>query len=64
VWGPKAQAADVASRLETGTVWVNEIHVGGPDIPFGGHKQSGFGVENGTEGLSEFTNTKTLTFHK
>ena len=30
----------------------------------GGHKQSGFGVENGTEGLSEFTNTKTLMFHK
>ncbi len=64
VWGPAAQAAAVARRLETGTVWVNEIHVHGIDIPFGGHKESGMGVENGPEGLAEFTNTKTLMFRK
>ena len=64
MWGPAEEAAKVALRLETGTVWVNEIHVHGIDIPFGGHKQSGMGVENGLEGLSEFTNTKTLMFSK
>lgn len=64
VWGPPEEAAAVALRLETGTVWVNEIHVHGIDIPFGGHKQSGLGVENGAEGLAEFTNTKTLMFKK
>ena len=64
VWGPADEAAAVAKRLETGTVWVNEIHVHGIDIPFGGHKQSGMGVENGAEGLAEFTNTKTLMFKK
>lgn len=64
VWGPPEQAAAVARRLETGTVWVNEIHVHGIDIPFGGHKQSGMGVENGLEGLTEFTNTQTLMFKK
>lgn len=64
VWGPPEEAAAVALRLETGTVWVNEIHVHGIDIPFGGHKQSGMGVENGAEGLAEFTNTKTLMFKK
>ncbi|MGQ0844027.1 MAG: aldehyde dehydrogenase family protein, partial [Sporichthyaceae bacterium] len=64
VWGPPAEANAVALRLETGTVWVNEIHVHGIDIPFGGHKESGMGVENGEEGLSEFTNTKTLMFKK
>ena len=64
VWGPPAEAAAVALRLETGTVWVNEIHVHGIDIPFGGHKESGMGVENGAEGLAEFTNTKTLMFRK
>ncbi len=65
VWGRDRDAAiAVAKRLETGTVWVNEIHIHGIDIPFGGHKQSGLGVENGAEGLAEFTNTKTYMFHK
>jgi acyl-CoA reductase-like NAD-dependent aldehyde dehydrogenase len=64
VWGPSAEANKVALRLETGTVWVNEIHVHGIDLPFGGHKESGMGVENGAEGLAEFTNTKTLMFKK
>jgi acyl-CoA reductase-like NAD-dependent aldehyde dehydrogenase len=64
VWGPAVPAAEVARRIETGTVWVNEIHVHGIDIPFGGHKESGMGVENGAEGLAEFTNTKTLMFKK
>lgn len=65
VWGPdRAEAIAVANRIEAGTVWVNEIHIHGIDIPFGGHKQSGMGVENGREGLEEFTNTKTYMFHK
>jgi acyl-CoA reductase-like NAD-dependent aldehyde dehydrogenase len=64
VWGPPEEANKVALRLETGTVWVNEIHVHGIDLPFGGHKESGMGVENGAEGLAEFTNTKTLMFKK
>lgn len=65
VWGrDRERAISVAKRLETGTVWVNEIHIHGIDIPFGGHKQSGMGVENGHEGLCEFTNTKTYMFKK
>jgi acyl-CoA reductase-like NAD-dependent aldehyde dehydrogenase len=65
VWGgDRDQAISVAKRLETGTVWVNEIHIHGIDIPFGGHKLSGMGVENGREGLAEFTNTKAYMFHK
>lgn len=65
VWGPdRGEAIKVANQIEAGTVWVNEIHIHGIDIPFGGHKQSGMGVENGTEGLQEFTNTKTYMFKK
>lgn len=64
VWGEPREAATVAARLETGTVWVNEIHIHGIDIPFGGHKQSGMGVENGVEGLAGFTNTKTVMLGK
>lgn len=65
VWGgDRERAVAIARRLEAGTVWVNEIHIHGVAIPFGGHKQSGLGVENGLEGLSEFTNTKTFMFKK
>lgn len=65
VWGPdRSEAIEVANQIEAGTVWVNEIHIHGIDIPFGGHKQSGMGVENGREGLEEFTNTKTYMFKK
>lgn len=65
VWGPDQQAAtEVAERLEAGTVWINEIHNHSVDIPFGGHKQSGLGVENGVEGLKEYTNVKTYSLKK
>jgi acyl-CoA reductase-like NAD-dependent aldehyde dehydrogenase len=52
VWSPDlAKAREVAARLETGTVWINGhggIH---PMVPFGGSKQSGYGLEFGIEGL-------------
>jgi acyl-CoA reductase-like NAD-dependent aldehyde dehydrogenase len=62
--GAPEEAAEAALRQETGTVWVNEIRMQGIDIPFGGHKQSGMGVENGAEGLAEFTSIKILMFKK
>ncbi len=65
VWGRDTRAAvAVANRLETGMVWVNEIHTQGIDIPFGGHKQSGLGTEHGTEGRALFTNPKTVLIRK
>ncbi|WP_249673399.1 aldehyde dehydrogenase family protein [Pseudomonas abieticivorans] len=65
VWGRDTQAAvAVANRLETGMVWVNEIHTQGIDVPFGGHKQSGLGTEHGHEGRLLFTNPKTVLIKK
>jgi acyl-CoA reductase-like NAD-dependent aldehyde dehydrogenase len=55
VWGPSEAALQVAQQLEAGTVWINEIHAIAPGQPFGGQKQSGFGIENGLGGLLEFT---------
>ena len=55
------KGVEIAEQLETGTVWVNEfLHVS-PLAPFGGHKQSGFGVEYGMEGLKEFTYAQVIT---
>ena len=55
VWSKDTdKAVEIARRIETGTVWVNQNLNLRPDTPFGGHKQSGFGVENGMEGLLEY----------
>ncbi len=54
------QAAAVGRRLEAGTVWINSILGITPALPFGGHKQSGVGVENAEEGLHEYTNLQVI----
>ena len=52
VWSSDPAAArKVAARLEAGTVWINKHGAVDPRIPFGGAKQSGYGLEFGVEGL-------------
>ncbi len=59
VWGADARrAAEVATELECGTTWVNTHFSVHPGQPFGGHKWSGVGVENGRLGLEAFTETQ------
>lgn len=58
------QAVAVAHRLETGTVWINQNLQNTPFTPLAGHKQSGFGVENGRAGLLEFTQPKAIYIPK
>lgn len=61
VWGTNLDAAQaVADRIEAGTIWINTVQELGPGQPFGGHKQSGLGVENGREGLLEYTNPQVV----
>ncbi|MES0884024.1 aldehyde dehydrogenase family protein [Roseibium sp. SCP14] len=55
-----AKARELALRLECGSVWVNNHGAIQPNAPFGGIKQSGFGVEFAEEGLREFTLGQTL----
>jgi acyl-CoA reductase-like NAD-dependent aldehyde dehydrogenase len=57
VWSnDDALAADVATRLSAGTVFVNTHGISSIDMyaPMGGWKQSGFGVELGPEGMQAF----------
>jgi len=65
VWSADTdRAEEIAGRLETGTVWINEAQYIMPWTPFGGHKQSGVGVENGADGLLEYTNPQTISIRK
>ncbi|WCT74524.1 aldehyde dehydrogenase family protein [Sphingomonas naphthae] len=57
-------ARGIAGRLETGTVWINEIHSMSPDRVFAGRKQSGLGAEHGLAGLLEFTSPQAVVINK
>jgi acyl-CoA reductase-like NAD-dependent aldehyde dehydrogenase len=52
------RAINVAKRIRTGTVWINDYHLLNAYAPFGGYKQSGVGRELGTWGLREYQQTK------
>ncbi len=52
VWSSdRDRAREVAARIESGTVWINSHGAVHPMVPFGGAKQSGYGLEFGVEGL-------------
>ena len=61
VWGTdRAQLNAVAKQLEAGTVFINKHAEIAPNVPFGGIKGSGLGVEFGEEGLEAYTNIKII----
>jgi acyl-CoA reductase-like NAD-dependent aldehyde dehydrogenase len=65
VWSKSPERAyEVALKLETGTVWINKHLDLPPDVPYGGTKQSGYGVELGQHGLEEFTQAKIINMAK
>jgi aldehyde dehydrogenase (NAD+) len=59
VWSRNVpRALQVAERLRTGTVWINDYHMINPRYPFGGYKQSGVGREHGVLGYNEYREAK------
>lgn len=65
VWSKSPErGAEVARELDAGTTWVNNHLDLSPMQPFGGHKWSGIGVENGSWGFKEFTQIQVLSTKK
>jgi acyl-CoA reductase-like NAD-dependent aldehyde dehydrogenase len=65
IWSAdREKAAKLAQRLECGTAWVNTHSTIQPNAPFGGVKQSGFGVEFGRYGMEEYTSIQTVKIVK
>ncbi len=54
------RAHRVASALEAGTVWVNTYRSMSPMSPRSGFKNSGMGIEHGTETIREYTRLKSV----
>jgi succinate-semialdehyde dehydrogenase/glutarate-semialdehyde dehydrogenase len=53
-----ARGKRVASRIDTGMMFVNHPTWTKPDLPFGGIKDSGYGRELSSMGIQEFVNKK------
>jgi acyl-CoA reductase-like NAD-dependent aldehyde dehydrogenase len=49
-----------AREIDAGMTWVNQIHYGYDELPFGGVKDSGFGKEHGLEALDSYVDLKSV----
>ena len=57
-----ARGHRVASRVETGMMFINNLSWSDADLPFGGIKDSGYGRELGSMGIQEFVNKKLVRY--
>ncbi|NKN38677.1 aldehyde dehydrogenase family protein [Agrobacterium sp. a22-2] len=61
VWTQDLSSAHrLAASVKAGTIWINCHSYFSPELPKGGHKQSGWGYENGAPGLDNYLETKTV----
>ena len=58
------RAKSLASRIETGMVYINSASNTAAELPFGGVKRSGYGRELSDLGIKEFVNQKLVVVSK
>ncbi len=56
------KAVEVAKRIRTGVVWINNGLLPMTIAPFGGFKESGIGREGGKWGMEEYTEVQQITW--
>lgn len=65
VWSAdENRAYEIGLQLETGNVFINQPQLLDAVAPFGGHKQSGLGLESALDGLLAYTNSQTVMVKK
>jgi succinate-semialdehyde dehydrogenase / glutarate-semialdehyde dehydrogenase len=57
-----ARGKRVASRVDTGMMFINSISWSDAELPFGGIKNSGYGRELGDMGIQQFVNKKLVRY--
>ena len=61
IWtGDVTRAIRIAERVQAGTIYVNNYFNSATQSPVGGYMQSGYGRENGIEGMLSFMQTKSV----
>lgn len=59
--GSAAKSDRIAATIESGMVAINQLGLGGIEMPFGGIRDSGYGSEGGPEGMDPYLVVKTIT---
>jgi succinate-semialdehyde dehydrogenase/glutarate-semialdehyde dehydrogenase len=62
----RARGRRIAERIEVGSVMINDVigHAGMPEMPWGGIKQSGFGVVRSDRGLRELCHARHINYDR
>jgi succinate-semialdehyde dehydrogenase/glutarate-semialdehyde dehydrogenase len=61
IWTHDVRRIHRAARdIDAGMTWVNQIHYGYDELPFGGTKDSGFGKEHGLEAMDSYVELKSV----
>jgi acyl-CoA reductase-like NAD-dependent aldehyde dehydrogenase len=61
IWTHDARLIHRATQeIDAGMTWVNQIHYGYDELPFGGVKASGYGKEHGIEALDSYVEIKSV----
>ncbi|MGY1751655.1 succinic semialdehyde dehydrogenase [Blastococcus sp. SYSU D01042] len=67
IWTTPARGAELATRVQAGTVNVNEAYAAAwasHDAPMGGMKDSGVGRRHGREGILKYTESQTVAVQR
>ena len=63
IWTQNMSWANRAAReIQAGVTWINQIHYGYDELPFGGVKASGVGHEHGPEAVDYYLENKGVVF--
>lgn len=63
IWTNNMKYANQAAReIQSGMLWINQLHFGYDEMPFGGVKASGIGHEHGPEALDYYFEPKSVVF--
>jgi len=54
------RAHRVIREINAGTTWINNYNLAPAELPWTGHKRSGIGVSNGTYGIDDWTQVKSV----
>jgi succinate-semialdehyde dehydrogenase/glutarate-semialdehyde dehydrogenase len=65
IWTSDIRRAEhLATMIDAGSIFINEIVKSDPRLPFGGIKNSGYGRELSSYGIKEFVNIQTVFMRK